>query len=137
MAHSNRAKKKASRGGKTRNQEFKAKRTSAQQERLRNVIKWEEDRETKKEVTLVIKKVGKPNMSKSVVERRNTALKALIKQLEVGAKPLSGKFLRSLSTEDYLTAIKDNVEIGKLTLTDQERIRKEIDILYSRGATTK
>lgn len=83
MAHSNRKKIKASRGGMTKNQAMKAGRSGKQQERLRNVLQWQKEREEaliqaqKHNIKVEDKPMRKVNMWPSTIERRKGALTRL------------------------------------------------------------
>lgn len=128
MAHSNRKKLKASRGGLTRNQLRKQQNSgssSAQSTRLQETIKWIEQNEEKRRIkvsTSGVKTEAKvTSYSKNVKanKRRKNALKRLDNQLNVlKAKQPKGTIL--------------TMDMIPLTEQDTKRIQKELSILKSR-----
>jgi len=130
MAHSNRAKIKASRGGLTRNQARKAQKSanvSKQNDRLREVIAWQEENVRKKlEKDSPKEQTTKSDVfskDKRTIRRRKKVIERLEDQLKSGTKTEKGDALR-----------KATVGLDQIPLTEQDvkRITKELSTLKNR-----
>jgi len=98
MAHSNRAKLKASRGGLTRNQQRKVRNTSnvSGNQRLQEVINWLAKKEEAKQqasIKTVTKVIDFPK-DRRTINRRISVLGRLEQQLKLGVKPLESARLQ-------------------------------------------
>lgn len=126
----------------TKNQAQKAHRAGQQADRLRNVTRWAEDIAEKKsspvKTETKAKKARKINMSKRAIARRSIVLTNLLKQLERGNKILSTKGIVNIPYEIYSVLLEETATpdiILPLNVNDTDRIKKEIEVLKSRGAT--
>lgn len=123
MAHSNRAKIKASRGGLTKNQARKAQnanRSTNSATRLQETIKWLDEKSRNPEKETVKTKIKRFANTSQINNRRKNVIQRLEDQLKAGFKP----------NKDYNTPIGDAAL--PLNENDIKRIKKELTTLKSR-----